>query len=347
MAPLFKHDVFICYCSKNRLVVRKLVARLERDGVDVWFDKQNLEPGDFKLPAIIEAIHSSRYVVVCSSKQATASDWVLFESAQLVWQDVANRQKRVLPLRLNAHEPLRHLGVFEPVDWFGPQREREYQRLLKRIRQNPQLAATPRSASPPHVFEVGPDRKFALFSNDEKLRLQRCTRRARAKILEGHTRRIDAIAWRKDGFQAASGARDNTIRIWDIETMTCGSVLEQHHDRVVCLAFSPDQRQLVSGSRDHCLRLWDLSSKTSRVIGRHGGWVNAVAWNANPRFLLTACEDGAVRLFDLATNRCLVTKHVHRAGVRAVCWSTAPAQAISSDANGRVCTWDFSRYLTL
>jgi|GEM_PF-1154391 len=348
MRPPFKYDIFICYSSKNRRVVGKLVARLQADDFKVWWDRENLEPGNSTLPAIIEAIQSSRYFVVCWSKQAEESGWLEFESTQFVWGDIANRKGRVLPLRLRRDELPSYLQMLQSVDWFGKkaQRDLEYKRLVEALRQNPQQRGAPKGGtSPPHVWGLSPDKKVVLFSNDEKLHLRRFTNTGTVKLLEGHTRRIDAIAWRKDGLQAASGARDNTIRVWDIKQLRCVDVLEQHHDRVVCLAFSPDQRRLASGSRDHTLRIWDLSSKTSRVIGRHGGWVNAVAWNANPRVLLTACEDGAVRLFDLTTNRCLVTERLHRAGVRAVCWSANSTRAISSDANGRVCTWDFRRYL--
>jgi formylglycine-generating enzyme required for sulfatase activity len=61
--------VFLSYAHADRDRVRTLYARLKREGVDVWLDKEKLLPGaDWQLE-IRKAVREADVVVVCLSKQ--------------------------------------------------------------------------------------------------------------------------------------------------------------------------------------------------------------------------------------------------------------------------------------
>jgi WD40 repeat protein len=55
----------------------------------------------------------------------------------------------------------------------------------------------------------------------------------------------------------ASGAWDNTVRVWSSATGACERIMEGHTSGVLCLAPLPDGR-LVSGSADGTARVWDV-----------------------------------------------------------------------------------------
>ena len=60
--------VFLCHAHADREPVRGLYTRLTKDGVDAWFDKAKLLPGqDWELE-IRKAVREAD-VVVCLSKQ--------------------------------------------------------------------------------------------------------------------------------------------------------------------------------------------------------------------------------------------------------------------------------------
>ncbi|VFM97021.1 MAG: WD domain-containing protein, G-beta repeat-containing protein [Candidatus Kentron sp. G] len=76
--------------------------------------------------------------------------------------------------------------------------------------------------------------------------------------LTGHTGWVQSVAVSPDGKWAASGSRDNTVRIWALETGECRAVLTGHTDDVNAVAITPDGKRVLSASDDNTVRVWDV-----------------------------------------------------------------------------------------
>eukprot|EP00493_Phyllostaurus_siculus_P016671 UN16925 len=61
----------------------------------------------------------------------------------------------------------------------------------------------------------------------------------------------------------ASASVDKSIRLWDLQSMTCSATLEGHTQSVHALTIWRDT--LTSGSIDNSLMLWDMSGKTREI----------------------------------------------------------------------------------
>ncbi len=72
-----------------------------------------------------------------------------------------------------------------------------------------------------------------------------------------HAWRVEALAFSPDGKRLVSGSKDNSIRLWDVETGVGHAVLSGHVGDVNALAFSTDGLTFISGSTDGTILLWD------------------------------------------------------------------------------------------
>src|SRR4051794_14147196 len=64
--------------------------------------------------------------------------------------------------------------------------------------------------------------------------------------LKGHKHTITALAWSPDGKTLASGAKDETVILWNVADKTPRATLGGHKDMVITVRFSPDSRTLAS-----------------------------------------------------------------------------------------------------
>ncbi|CAE6446631.1 hypothetical protein ACGC1H_002903 [Rhizoctonia solani] len=86
------------------------------------------------------------------------------------------------------------------------------------------------------------------------------------QVYRGHTGPVTCLAFFKpesDRTILLSGAWDQTIKAWDIETGNLLSTTKAHADFLKTLLVIPDLKLLVSGSSDRHIKLWDLNALTS------------------------------------------------------------------------------------
>ncbi|WP_055489061.1 helix-turn-helix domain-containing protein [Streptomyces sp. TP-A0356] len=132
---------------------------------------------------------------------------------------------------------------------------------------------------------------------------------ALSSVLSGHSQAVYAVAFSPDGHTLATGAGDDTIRLWSLadpaHPVPLGRPLTGHTNWVYWLQFSPDGHTLASASRDHTARLWDVRDPAHpKALGRpltgHRDYVFSVSFSRDGRTLATASQDHTVRLWDVS-----------------------------------------------
>jgi small GTP-binding protein len=354
MTEKFTHDVFLSHSTGDKEVVRALADKLKSDGLRVWFDEWEIQPGEMIGKRIEEGLVASRVLVLCMSVHAFESEWSAMESGTFRFRDTTNKERRFIPLRLDDVDVKDSLRQYYYVDW-RKRDEKQYARLLaaclSKERNCPsdnqkQASIKGKALSLGYVgyilgVALSDDGCLALsgaYGNTVRIwevKTGRCL-----AVMEGHTGYILSVALSGDGCLALSGSEDKTMRVWDVETGRCLVTMKGHTSGVRGVALSGDGRLAFSGSEDKTGRVWDVETGRCPVtMEGHTGSVNCVALSGDGRLALSGSEDKTVRVWAVETGRCIMTMKGHTSSVRGVALSSDGRLALSGSEDTTLRVW--------
>ena len=120
-----------------------------------------------------------------------------------------------------------------------------------------------------------------------------------------HRDSVLAVSFSRDGQTIASGSRDATIKLWNLDG-TLISTLVGHTERVNSVNFSPNGTTIVSGSDDRTVRLWNRDGTVRKIIesqdhndNGHNSYVTSTVFSPDSQTIASAGWDNEVKLWDL------------------------------------------------
>ena len=200
----------------------------------------------------------------------------------------------------------------------------------------------------PEVFALTHD-KIAIGWDDGKIHLWDPKTGKQLSTLKGHSRSADmwddpqvlALAFSPDGTRLASGSKDKTVRLRDINNDEW-IALQKHTGWTNVLAFSPNGKMLASGSVDKTVQLWDITTgEPLATLTGHVNSITALAFSADGTTLASASAGGTIRFWHTGTGAPLsphITGHV--GSVRAVTFFQDSSMLVSVAFNGEITFWN-------
>lgn len=140
-----------------------------------------------------------------------------------------------------------------------------------------------------------------------------------------------------DHMYAVSGSRDNTLRIWDLKSMTEKRVLYGHLSSIRCIVVDRPRQWVISGSYDCTARIWDLRDGAClRVLLGHSDRIYSICLKEN--YLATGGLDANVHIWDIRSGECLHILEGHRGLVGSL--QFYKNTIVSGNTDGTLRIWD-------
>ena len=158
---------------------------------------------------------------------------------------------------------------------------------------------------------------------------------------KGHTDWVWSVTYSPDGKTLASGGRDKTVKLWDVNAKRNIATFKGHTYSVYSVTYSPDGKTLASGGRDKTVKLWDVN--TQRNIATFKGHTNSVffvTYSPDGKTLASGAADKTVKLWDVNTQRNIATFEGHTDWVYSVTYSPDGKTLASGGRDKTVKLWD-------
>uniref|UniRef100_A0AC35FN96 F-box domain-containing protein n=1 Tax=Panagrolaimus sp. PS1159 TaxID=55785 RepID=A0AC35FN96_9BILA len=148
-----------------------------------------------------------------------------------------------------------------------------------------------------------------------------------------------------DDHKIISGLRDNTIKIWNRNTLQCRQTLIGHTGSVLCLQY--DDKIIASGSSDATVRIWDVETgEQLNTLIHHSEAVLHLRFHNG--MLVTCSKDRSIAVWTMHSSHEIDLRRVlvgHRAAVNVVDFDDTYIVSASGDRTIKVWRTDTCEFI--
>lgn len=152
------------------------------------------------------------------------------------------------------------------------------------------------------------DRFMASASWDKTVNIYYPYGNGRVKTtFEGHRDKVFSIAWSPDGKYIASGSKDRSIKIWDVDNEVEKASFDNLSGAVWDVKYSPDGSKIAGCTDEGKIYIFDSESGEAVALLENKKPVRYVSWNPNGKSLVTGDSDATIHLWNTETYECMLS----------------------------------------
>lgn len=159
----------------------------------------------------------------------------------------------------------------------------------------------------------------------------------------GHTSTVQAVDFSPDGATLATGARDQTIRLWGLQSGTTQPqrIWRGHEEGLMALRWTGDGKEIWSGAEDGTVRTWSPTAPPARpqIAGLWNSTMGDVIFSPDGAEVAVTNSTGQVELRDART---LIVKQTIPAAFQALAYRDNGQTLVALDAQRKLVVWDRS-----
>ncbi len=191
-----------------------------------------------------------------------------------------------------------------------------------------------------------PDSRLLLTgSADTTANLWDISDNAVLRVLRGHLNKVFGADYSGDGKRVISVGADRAARVWDVEKVSIIANLIGHQGWVNDGALNHDGTRAATASFDGMARIWDLTQcapdcpflelKVHNVAA-----VRSVTFSPDEKLILTAGDDGYVRLWDATTGALVSADQAHESVINHAAFSSDGKWIVTAGNHGSALVLD-------
>eukprot|EP01117_Protostelium_nocturnum_P020075 TRINITY_DN887_c0_g2_i1.p1 TRINITY_DN887_c0_g2~~TRINITY_DN887_c0_g2_i1.p1 ORF type:complete len:845 (-),score=185.07 TRINITY_DN887_c0_g2_i1:138-2672(-) len=154
----------------------------------------------------------------------------------------------------------------------------------------------------------------------------------------------------------ATGSKDNEIKLWSVNSLSCIATCTGHTESVNTVAFSQKSLSfLISGSADKTIKMWNIHVSDSGKVTMeskytdraHDKEINAVCVSPNDKLIATASQDKLVKIWTSDNLTFEGTLKGHKRGVWSVQFSPVEQCCVTASADKFIKIWNINDFTCL
>ncbi len=157
--------------------------------------------------------------------------------------------------------------------------------------------------------------------------------------LEAASRQESQLEEQDPGSLMAGGCRDDTVRIWEVATLTETYRLK---NAGYAVAFTGDGKMLLAATAGGSAQWWDFRADTKRSVPEYSGLaqVTSVDLSSDRRVAALGRSDGAIQLLEIDSGTILGTCREHSDAVLALTFAPGGTRFASGSRDKTIRIWD-------